>query len=399
MRRIDTTERRARLVTRHHLAPGARARTLEVVARSVVGIHSSDPITVFLGGWARLVDPDVGAMEQELYEDGTLLRMHGMRRTLFVFPRDVAPLIHAGATEKIAAAERKRVLDQIAGAGIAKDPVAWLAEVEASTLKALRARGEATANQLGADEPRLRTQMRFAVGKKYEGTVGVSTRLLFLLAMEGRIARGRPAGSWLSSQYRWIPIETIFPEGYPPIEAPVARTAIVRRWLQAFGPGTVSDIRWYTGWTVAEVRRILAELDVVEVELDGATGVVLADDQDRTGVRAPFASFLPGLDATVMGWIDRQFFLGGHAGALFDTNGNAGPTVWWDGRIVGGWAQRADGNIDHKLLEDVGREAEAAIEAEGDRLRTWLGPARVNPRFRTFFERALASGRSTDGGT
>ncbi len=97
-----------------------------------------------------------------------------------------------------------------------------------------------------------------------------------------------------------------------------------------------------------------------------------------------------------MGWIERQFFLGSHAKVLFDTNGNAGPTVWWDGRIVGGWAQRADGAIDHKILEDVGREAETAIEAEGERLRTWLGPARVNPRFRTFFEQALARGRSTD---
>jgi hypothetical protein len=391
MRRIDTTERRARLVTRHHLAPHARARTLAEVARAVVGIHSSDPITVFLGGWARLVDPDVGAMERELYEDGTLLRMHGMRRTLFVFPRDIAPLIHAGATDKIAAAERTRVLSQIEGAGIANDPVAWLAEVEASTLKALRARGEATANQLGADEPRLRTQMRFAVGKKYEGTVGVSTRLLFLLALEGRIARGRPAGTWLSSQYNWIPIESIFPDGYPPIEAPVARTEIVRRWLEGFGPGTLADIRWYTGWTVTEVRRVLGELEVVEVDLDGATGFVLADDQAPTPAPAPFASFLPGLDPTVMGWIDRQFFLGSHAKTLFDTNGNAGPTVWWDGRIVGGWAQRADGEVDYRLLEDVGRDAIAAIEAERDRLRTWLGPARVNPRFRTFFERTLAA--------
>jgi hypothetical protein len=391
MRRIDTTERRARLVTRHHLAPHARARTLAEVARAVVGIHSSDPITVFLGGWARLVDPDVGAMERELYEDGTLLRMHGMRRTLFVFPRDIAPLIHAGATDKIAAAERTRVLSQIEGAGIANDPVAWLAEVEASTLKALRARGEATANQLGADEPRLRTQMRFAVGKKYEGTVGVSTRLLFLLALEGRIARGRPAGTWLSSQYNWIPIESIYPAGYPPVEPKAARTEIVRRWLEGFGPGTLADIRWYTGWTVAEVRRILGELEVVEVDLDGVTGIVLADDQERTQAPAPFASFLPGLDPTVMGWIDRQFFLGGHAETLFDTNGNAGPTVWWDGRIVGGWAQRADGEVDYRLLEDVGREAVAAIETERDRLRTWLGPARVNPRFRTFFERTLAA--------
>ena len=91
-----------------------------------------------------------------------------------------------------------------------------------------------------------------------------------------------------------------------------------------------------------------------------------------------------------MGWTDRRFFLAGHAKHLFDTNGNAGPTVWWDGRIVGGWAQRPDGEIVHRLLEDPGADGRAAIEAEGARLRDWLGPIRVTPRFRTPFERELA---------
>ncbi|HEX7474052.1 MAG TPA: winged helix DNA-binding domain-containing protein [Candidatus Limnocylindrales bacterium] len=390
MQRIDTTERRARIVERHRLAPGTRGASLEDVARSLVGIHSSDPITVFLAGWARLVEPDVGAMERELYQSGTLLRMHGMRRTLFVVPHDVAPAIQAGAAERIAVGERARVLREITQAGLAPDPVAWLAEVEDATLEALRARGEATANQLGVDEPRLRTQMLFNVGKKYEGSVGVSTRLLFLLAMEGRVARGRPAGSWVSSQYHWVPIEAVLPDGYPALDPPAARQEIVRRWLAAFGPGTLADIRWYTGWTVAEVRRILGELDVIDVDLDGTPGIVLADDRGSTPAREPSAAFLPGLDPTVMGWTDRRFYLAGHAKSLFDTNGNAGPTVWWDGRIVGGWAQRRDGGVVHRLLEDIGGEGTAAIDAERDRLQAWLGPARVTPRFRTPFERELA---------
>jgi DNA glycosylase AlkZ-like len=388
--RIDAAERRARLIVRHRLAPAARALNLTDVARSVVGIHSSDPITVFLAGRARIVEPDAAAMERDLYESGTLLRMHGMRRTLFVFPADVAPAIHAGAAAKIAAAERARTLREIGDAGVAADPVAWLADVEASTLRALRARGEATAMQLGADEPRLRTQMRFNVGKKYEGTVGVSTRLLFTLAMEGRIARGRPAGSWVSAQYRWIPIEAVIPGGHPPIDPEAARTEIVRRWLAAFGPGTAADIRWYTGWTVAEVRRILGELGVADVDLDGEPGLALADDLEPTPPPAPTASFLPGLDPTVMGWTDRRFFLAGHEKDLFDTNGNAGPTVWWAGRVVGGWAQRADGEIAYRLLEDPGADGRAAVRAESERLRAWLGPTRVTPRFRTPFERELA---------
>jgi hypothetical protein len=91
-----------------------------------------------------------------------------------------------------------------------------------------------------------------------------------------------------------------------------------------------------------------------------------------------------------MGWKEREWYLGPHAGLLFDRSGNAGPTVWRDGRVVGGWAQRRDGEVAVRLLEDVGADARAAVEAEAERLAAWLGDARVTPRFRTPLERELS---------
>jgi hypothetical protein len=87
-----------------------------------------------------------------------------------------------------------------------------------------------------------------------------------------------------------------------------------------------------------------------------------------------------------MGWAERGWYLGPHKAALFDSNGNAGPTIWWDGRIVGGWGQGADGQIATRLFEDVGRDAKAAIEREAERLDAWLQRTRVIPRFRTPLE-------------
>jgi hypothetical protein len=92
-----------------------------------------------------------------------------------------------------------------------------------------------------------------------------------------------------------------------------------------------------------------------------------------------------------MGWSERAWYLGEHGPALFDRSGNPGPTVWWNGRIVGGWAQRRDGEIAYRLLEDVGAEALAAVEAEAERLGRWIGPVRVTPRFRTPLERELGA--------
>jgi hypothetical protein len=120
----------------------------------------------------------------------------------------------------------------------------------------------------------------------------------------------------------------------------------------------------------------------VAVDLDGRTGYVLPDDVDAdTGDVAPWVALLPPLDPTAMGWTEREWYLGVHKRAVFDTNGNAGATIWCDGRIVGGWRQHATGEVDVQLLEDVGRAAARAIDAEAARLTGWLAGVRVRPRF------------------
>src|SRR5207249_8183383 len=126
-------------------------------------------------------------------------------------------------------------------------------------------------------------------------------------------------------------------------------------------------------------------------DLDGAAGLVLADDVEPVVPPEPWAALLPALDPTVMGWTERAWFLGPHGPALFDRSGNAGATAWWDGRIVGGWAQRKDGEVVFRLLEDLGTDAMTVIAAAADRLTTWFGDVRVTPRFRTPLERELSA--------
>jgi hypothetical protein len=218
----------------------------------------------------------------------------------------------------------------------------------------------------------------------------VTTRVLNVLAAEGRIIRGRPRGSWISSQYRWSTAEDWLPGEPETWPAAAARTELARRWLLAYGPAPLSDLRWWTGWTAGDTKKAVAGLDVVEVELeDGGTGVLLADDVAPTRAPKPWVALLPALDPTVMGWAARQWYLGPHAPALFDRSGNPGPTIWSDGRIVGGWAQGRDGTVRYRLLEDVGADVAAAVEAEAGRLTAWLGPVRVTPRFRTPLEKEL----------
>jgi hypothetical protein len=388
MRRVDAEERRARLARRHRLTPTSRAQDVCDAVRSVVAFHSSDPASVFLSAWARTQELEIRRLESALYAERTLVRMLAMRRTLFVVPRELVPVVDAAASQAVAANERRKLEKFIDESGVSDDPAAWLAAAGAAALAALEARGEASTSELAGDHPLLAERLRVGLGTRWEADVGAASRVLLLLAAEGKIVRDRPRGGWTASQYRWVPIERLGPLERP--EPGDARAELLRRYLAAFGPVTETDMRWWTGWSARNARAALASVRHAEVDLDGAVGYVLRDDLEPEPREVPSAALLPALDPTTMGWKLRDWYLGPHAASLFDRNGNAGPTVWWGGRVVGGWAQRRDGEIVYRLLEDVGEDAERTVEAEGERLAAWLGDVRVTPRFRAPLERELA---------
>ena len=384
IRLVTMAERRARLAVRHHLAPAGKAVTVAGAVADIIGLHGTDPASVYLAAWAR-TGADQAAVEHALYTERALVRMLGMRRTVFVVPADLVPVIQAACTDQIAERMRRDLARQVQDSGIAADGAKWLEEAGEATVRALTARGTATGAELAQDEPRLRAKIVYAADKSYGGPVNVTTRLLTLLSAEGLIVRGRPRGGWTSSQFTWFAAGD---QPRPP--AATARAELARRWLHAFGPAPRADLQWWTGWTAGQVRQALDQLEVIEVDLGGVTGVMLAADEDAPTAAEPWPALLPALDPTAMGWRDRAWYVGEHSAALFDRSGNIGPTAWWDGRIVGGWAHRKAGEIAVRLLEDIGAEASAAIAAEAQRLREWIGPVRITPRFRTPLERELA---------
>jgi DNA glycosylase AlkZ-like len=396
MHRVDHAERRRRLAVRHALAPSAQINgdppDPAAVADKLVALHSTDPATVYLSIAARTAHPaPPSAIEASLYERRDLIRMLAMRRTVFVVPAGIVPVVQASTTDRLAKDQRARLIKHLIDATDVVDPDPWLTDVERAVLRVLADRGgSATAAELSAAEPRLKTKLIMAAGKSYESTQTITSRVLLVLAAQGKLVRGRPIGTWLSQQYRWVLAEHWLREEADEIGEAQAQAELTRRWLAAFGPAPLTDLKWWTGWTMTQARRAVAEVGAVEADLEGGPGLVLPGDLESTPDPAPWAALLPALDPTVMGWSDRSWFLGPHTKALFDVNGNAGPTIWLNGRIVGGWAQRADGEIAIALLEDVGADQLSLIDAEVERVGKWLAGVRIIPRFRTPTERELS---------
>lgn len=382
---FTTDDRRARLVARHHL-DGSAADALQA-ATDVVVLHATDPATVYLSVLARCPDASIGDISRTMYDERRLVRMLAMRRTLFVVPDELAPVVHRAAGLGIAAQQRKLLVKQLrtlpTDPPVPDDVEAWLDEVETSVERALAAHGEALANALSTDEPRLRTSFLPTTDKAYDVKRTITSQVLTVMAAEGRIVRSAPRGGWLVRQHTWQPASSWWPEGLP--DVPDAAARLVERYLRRFGPATPADVQWWTGWTAGATRAALAALDTVDV----GPGLVLADDVVLEAPRAPTVALLPALDPTPMGWKERGWFLPEDPGPFYDRSGNIGPTVWWGGEVIGGWAIRPDGRIATRLVADRGADAARAVAEAADALEGRLGGASVVPAFPTPLEKEL----------
>ena len=378
VRSFTADERRARLARRHFL--GGPAESIAGIAANLVGLHATDPATPYLTLWARMPDFVVADLDTELYERRALVKHLAMRRTLWMVRAEDLPLIQAAASERVADNERRRLVADVQKAGVADDGDEWLDRACAAVLRHLTEHGPASAKELRAALPELAGTYDPAPGKRWGGDTPLAPRVLTVLSVFGDIVRGPNDGPWTVSRPRWAAAAQWLTAAEPAAAEP-ARAGLVRTWLRAFGPATVTDVKWWFGNTLTWARHALHDVDAVEVDLAGTPGFALPDDLEVEPAVDPWCALLPGLDVTTMGWYDRDWYLGGHRAQVFDTTGNGGPTAWWDGRIVGGWGQDADGKVELRLLEDVGCEAKRALTRRADGLTEWLGGVRVSPRF------------------
>ena len=383
IRHVSTAERRHRMAVRHHLlAPGPG---IEQIADDLVGYHASDPVSVFLSARARFPELTVAAMEDALYERRSLLKLLGMRRTMFVVPPELGAVVDAACGRLVSAREHRRFEQVLAANGVTDDPTAWIASTSEMILDELRRNGPATAKELSARIPELGRKVSMGAGR-WEVEVAVSTRMLFLLAADAAVIRARPLGTWVSSLYRYAATDLWSPE--------LLRTMRHRRSTGRPGGTVAAPLRagddhrppWWTGLTKKAITDALATIGAVEVTLDGGgPGWLAPDDADAVEpVAGQWVALLPGLDATVMGWKQRDWYLDPDmVPVLFDTNGNAGHTVWVSGRMVGAWGQRPDGTVVVGLLDRVGDAARRLVDVEASRLTAWLDGTVVAARFPT----------------
>jgi len=348
-------------------------------------LHATEPATPYLSLFARINSFTRADLEGALFESRSLVKQLAMRRTLFVFPRDLLPSTVSSASARIAGQEYGRLIKDLEGSQVTDDGASWLATAREAVLRRLAGGAELGARELREGVAELAGQLSWYEHKPYGAVLHVAPRVLTWLSATGDVVRGRNAGHWRSSRPLWTRMDDWLGAPVSRCEVREGYAELAGRYLRTFGPVTERDLVWWFGATKGAMRQALSDLSAVQVRLERAqTGWVLPGDVDPEPPEEPWAALLPALDPTALGWKERDFYLApDFYPAIFDRSGNCGTTAWWDGRIVGAYVQDDAGRIELIVPTDPGPAGRAALQAEAGRLGDWLDGQKVSALYKS----------------
>jgi hypothetical protein len=184
--------------------------------------------------------------------------------------------------------------------------------------------------------------------------------------------------------------------GRPFVDEPAALEFVVRRYLAAFGPASISDLRAWSHVSVARLRPVIDAIpEVVHLRDDRDRDLIDFADAARPPADVPAPPrFLPMWDSVLLGHADRSRVLPDeYRSAVISRNGDVLPTFLIDGRVAGLWWVEPDGagtRIALERFERIPKGAQRALDEEGDRLRAFFEP--IEPRVFARYRASAARG-------
>ncbi len=349
---------------KQHLMGESPTDDIVQIARDIYGLHATNPTTPYVSLFARASDFTRDKLDEELYVRKTLGKIRCVRTTVHALPRETIPIAFA-ATKAIVEPNSEDFL-RYTGA-VTKNQYE---EASRAILDILKGRGMSTVQI-----------------KKHLGTKLNVSPIVNLMCDQGLLMRGRSDKGWKSNTHTYYVFSDYFPEmDLNAVDPAQARETTVKQYLASYGPVSVKDISWWSGFTMTEVRRILQSLarETAEVEIPEVKGtyLMLATDKaalERLGPSEQSAvNLLPALDPYLMGYKDRERYLDyKYYEMVFDRSGNSTSTILIDGRVAGVW-DFSEGpkptvklftfhNLEKKVLRVVESRARAVGQFIGDK--------------------------------
>jgi hypothetical protein len=293
-----------------------------------------------------------------LFDEGAILRTHVMRPTWhFVLPDDIRWLLDLTAPRvRARLAHYDRQL-----------------EIE----PALLARSHAVIESaLGCGSPLTRGELAAALERAKMPAAGQRMgHLLMHAELDAIVASGPRRGR----QHTYALLAERAPSARR-LDRDEALAELTRRYFTGHGPAQVQDLVWWSGLTVADVKRGLALTGpALAHEVIGGKSYWSSPDAPMVGGRAPIVHLLPNYDEFLVAYRDRTASL--DPARALDTaplpnGGILGNVVVVNGQVWGGWKRTLQGRqavVELGLLDVLDTTEGAALREAAGRLAPFLG--------------------------
>lgn len=314
------------------------------------GLQAQEPQEPFTGLWSRLRGFDPAELSDLLTARG-VVRTHLMRRT-----------VHLLAAEDVLAWRSRHdpmLRQKVLGT--------YRRELDGVDLAELAAAGRAV---MADGEPRSMPDLARAVADRWPAT---ELRALgeMLVAALIPMVQLPPRGLWRAKGgARHLPLASwLGREPDPPSDTDEVGSALVLRYLAAFGPAAVADIRAWSG--VAGLPRAVSAIRDELVSFRDERGRELLDlpDAPRPDEDTPApVRFLPAFDNAILGYDDRTRIINDEHRLLSVAGARV---VLVDGRVSATWTVE-DGAVVVAPLRQFTKAERAEVTGQGSELASFL---------------------------
>jgi len=343
---------------RHHLLddPPQDAVT---ICRDMCGVQAQVMSAAYLQLWTRNHAITRAAVDGALWKTRTLVKTSLMRQTLHLIPTDEFQL-YISALRPSRFAQAMRVM---ARCGISRDESEALIPRIMDILSAGPLSRPAIA---AAIRPKASKRVRFWMENSWS--------LVRLPVAEGLVCYGKGEGNAIV----FIRVDHWLPNLKPGlISATEAQCALLRKYLRAYGPATLTDFSHWSGIPMQEVKPLLPllEAELAEIPGDKKSSYLLREDVavlNKSSGTASCIRLLPLFDSYLLAHRDKDHLLSAqHYKRVYRNQGWISPVVLIDGAVAGVWSHKLQGKkllVETEPFGKLSRTARAGIEREAERL-------------------------------
>jgi len=309
------------ILEKHHLTNDFKVDDILKITNDLCGLQATGTFEPYVYLFSRKKGFRKEELDKELYKTKSLLKVRGMRNTMFIVPKNDAPLIH-NATNYLKENRFEGFFNYSDFTRIEYN------ELETKILQVLK------------NESLIATDIKKRIGSDRNISIIISLMCDKLL-----LVRDKPPKGWKDRRNTYSLMKYNFPDlNFQNVEEIKAIQSLILRYIKSYGPVTEQDITWWTGFTKTKVKNAIdsIQLHIERINLFDEIHYIEKPDLESLKNISPqktqIINLLANLDPYLMGYKNRKRFINDEIyDFVFDRSGNATTTILLDGTVIGIW--------------------------------------------------------------